>query len=54
MIDSASENQDMATTRARKLLADSRLEGFGYAPSSRPPGRQRPSLEPRPARRRAQ
>jgi len=28
IIDSASENQDMATTRARKLLADSRLEGF--------------------------
>ncbi|MGE7356878.1 phage baseplate assembly protein, partial [Pseudomonas qingdaonensis] len=28
VIDSASENQDMATTRARKLLADSRLEGF--------------------------
>lgn len=27
-VDSASENQDMATTRARKLLADSRLEGF--------------------------
>lgn len=28
IIDSSSENQDMATTRARKLLADSRLEGF--------------------------
>lgn len=28
VIDSSSENQDMATTRARKLLADSRLEGF--------------------------
>lgn len=28
IVDSASENQDMATTRARKLLADSRLEGF--------------------------
>ncbi|MEX5343022.1 phage baseplate assembly protein [Pseudomonas sp. I2] len=28
VIDSASESQDMATTRARKLLADSRLEGF--------------------------
>jgi prophage tail gpP-like protein len=28
VIDSASENQDMATTRARKLLSDSRLEGF--------------------------
>ncbi|MBP5056337.1 phage baseplate assembly protein [Pseudomonas chlororaphis] len=28
IIDSASESQDMATTRARKLLADSRLEGF--------------------------
>jgi len=28
VVDSSSENQDMATTRARKLLADSRLEGF--------------------------
>ncbi|WP_282339383.1 phage baseplate assembly protein [Pseudomonas sp. PS02288] len=28
IVDSASENQDMATTHARKLLADSRLEGF--------------------------
>lgn len=28
VIDSSSESQDMATTRARKLLADSRLEGF--------------------------
>ena len=28
VIDSSSEDQDMATTRARKLLADSRLEGF--------------------------
>lgn len=28
VIDSASESQDMATTRARKLLADSRLDGF--------------------------
>jgi prophage tail gpP-like protein len=28
IIDSASETQDMATTRARKLLADSRLNGF--------------------------
>lgn len=28
VIDSSSENQDMATTRGRKLLADSRLEGF--------------------------
>lgn len=28
VVDSASENQDMASTRARKLLADSRLEGF--------------------------
>ncbi|WNJ87121.1 phage baseplate assembly protein [Pseudomonas canadensis] len=28
IVDSSSENQDMATTRARKLLADSRLEGF--------------------------
>lgn len=28
IIDSASESQDMATTRARKLLADSRLDGF--------------------------
>lgn len=28
VIDSASESQDMATARARKLLADSRLEGF--------------------------
>ncbi|WP_055134845.1 phage tail protein [Pseudomonas corrugata] len=28
VIDSSTENQDMATTRARKLLADSRLEGF--------------------------
>ena len=28
VVDSASENQDMATTRARKLLSDSRLEGF--------------------------
>lgn len=28
VIDSASESQDIATTRARKLLADSRLEGF--------------------------
>lgn len=28
VIDSASESQDMATTRARKVLADSRLEGF--------------------------
>lgn len=28
VVDSSSESQDMATTRARKLLADSRLEGF--------------------------
>lgn len=28
IIDSSSESQDMATLRARKLLADSRLEGF--------------------------
>lgn len=28
VIDSSSESQDMATTRARKILADSRLEGF--------------------------
>lgn len=28
VIDNSTENQDMATTRARKLLADSRLEGF--------------------------
>jgi prophage tail gpP-like protein len=28
IVDSSSESQDMATTRARKLLADSRLEGF--------------------------
>ncbi|WP_070094866.1 phage baseplate assembly protein [Pseudomonas sp. GTC 16473] len=28
VIDSASESSDMATTRARKVLADSRLEGF--------------------------
>lgn len=28
VIDSSSESQDMATIRARKLLADSRLEGF--------------------------
>lgn len=28
VIDSSSENQDMSTTRARKLLSDSRLEGF--------------------------
>lgn len=28
VVDSSSENQNMATTRARKLLADSRLEGF--------------------------
>ncbi|WP_160286824.1 phage baseplate assembly protein [Pseudomonas knackmussii] len=28
IIDSSSESQDMATTRARKVLADSRLEGF--------------------------
>lgn len=28
IIDSASESEDMATTRARKLLADSRLDGF--------------------------
>lgn len=28
IIDSSSENQDMATTRARKVLADSKLEGF--------------------------
>lgn len=28
VIDSSTENQDMATTRARKLLADSRLEGL--------------------------
>ena len=28
IIDSASESQDMATTLARKLLADSRLDGF--------------------------
>jgi prophage tail gpP-like protein len=28
VIDSSSESQDMATTRARKLLSDSRLEGF--------------------------
>lgn len=28
VIDSSSESQDMATTRARKVLADSKLEGF--------------------------
>lgn len=28
VIDSSSENQDMASTRARKVLADSKLEGF--------------------------
>ncbi|MGO2713257.1 phage baseplate assembly protein [Pseudomonas helleri] len=28
VIDSSSENQSMATTRARKVLADSKLEGF--------------------------
>lgn len=28
VIDSATESQDMATTRARKILSDSRLEGF--------------------------
>ncbi|MHC8308201.1 hypothetical protein ACYZUC_01085 [Pseudomonas sp. GT1P32] len=28
VIDSSNESQDMATTRARKLLSDSRLEGF--------------------------
>lgn len=28
VIDSSSESQDMATTRARKVLSDSRLEGF--------------------------
>lgn len=28
IIDSASESQDMATTKARKVLSDSRLEGF--------------------------
>ncbi|UCZ84463.1 phage tail protein [Pseudomonas sp. L5B5] len=28
VIDNSTENQNMATTRARKLLADSRLEGF--------------------------
>ncbi|MNR18600.1 Phage late control protein GPD [compost metagenome] len=28
IVDSSSESQDMATTRARKLLADSRLEGL--------------------------
>jgi prophage tail gpP-like protein len=28
VVDSSSESQDMATTRARKVLADSKLEGF--------------------------
>lgn len=28
VVDSSSENQDMATTRARKVLADSKLDGF--------------------------
>ena len=33
-----SENQDMATTRARKLLADSRLEGFEIRATSKGTG----------------